>query len=62
MNNNNNGDLQGVAVAAIAAASSTPFWTSFKITMGVAAAHLLSLGLFVVGVATVILTVSFFLN
>lgn len=54
---------QNAATAAIAAASTTPFKTAFKITMGIALAQLATLALVItgfallIGVAAVIITV-----
>lgn len=50
MNNQNQAnDLATAGTAAVAAASKTPFMTAFKITMGIAVAQLVILGLFLLG-------------
>jgi hypothetical protein len=39
--NNQNNDLENTVVSTIAAASKTPFWTAFKVTLGIGLAHAL---------------------
>lgn len=51
MNNTNRQvDLETPAISALAAASKAPFWTAFKVTLGIGLARLL---MFVVGLAAV---------
>lgn len=47
--NNQANELVTAGTAAVAAASKTPFMTAFKITLGISAAQLVVLGLFVLG-------------
>lgn len=42
-------NLQNAATAAIAAASGTPFWTAFKITLGIGLAQLVGAMIFLGG-------------
>ena len=56
-NQQQNNTVQNAAVAAVAAASNTPFKTAFKITLGIALAQLAVLGMFLVGGAVVIGTI-----
>lgn len=39
-NNNREIDLETPAISALAAASKTPFWTAFKVTIGIGLARL----------------------
>jgi len=49
-------DIQNIGVTALAASSKTPFWTAFKITVGIGLAHLF---MFVLVVGTITSTILF---
>lgn len=47
-------NLSNEAIKVLAAASKTPFWTSFKICMGIALAQLLSVALAIGGFTSLV--------
>ena len=52
--NNRQVDLETPAISALAAASKTPFWTAFKITLGIGLAR----ALLFIGVGTTIVVIA----
>lgn len=56
MNRDNQVDLETPAISALAAASKTPFWTAFKVTLGIGLARFL---MFLGVVSTITLAVKF---
>lgn len=49
MRQNDNNNVEETAIKAVAAASKTPFWTAFKVTLGVALAQFVVLIIFLAG-------------